>query len=246
MKVQFAGSIPKDPAYPETNEDDFVVDANRSRVAVSDGASESFDSKSWAHLLTNNFVLNGIPDEDGFKTLISGYAELYDFSSLPWSKQAAFERGSFATLLCIEHCLENNNLNIFCVGDSLAVLLDGNTLAASAPYTHCDEFQQRPELFCTNTRHNSFITSPDFPTKYQTIWNITDKKIPTLLCMTDALGEWALRNATIEKSSWEILNNINSEAELERLVLEERENRNMKVDDVTFIRIVFDVTERNE
>jgi hypothetical protein len=59
--------------------------------------------------------------------------------------------------------------------------------------------------------------------------------------MTDALGEWALRMGEEDGPSWTILLGIETQAELEALVAEERGARNMRVDDVTLVKLTFEV-----
>jgi hypothetical protein len=209
------------------------------RIALSDGASESFDSQTWADLLVKKFVRDPALGKDWLADLVSEYAKKFDVNSLSWSKQAAFERGSFATLLGIENFPLHGTIDILSVGDSLAVLLDQDELFGSYPYSGAVEFQQRPELFSTSPTHNSFFDSKDFFTLHHQTWKIADKKNPVLLCMTDALGEWALRLAQEGNPQWQLLASINDVSQLQSLVVEERAHKRMHIDDVTLVSIVF-------
>ncbi|HFD8837105.1 TPA: hypothetical protein ACF67X_004894 [Salmonella enterica] len=56
MKQEFSGTIPKDPEYPGENEDKFAFSEDGRRLALCDGASESFNSKLWADLLARKFI----------------------------------------------------------------------------------------------------------------------------------------------------------------------------------------------
>ncbi|MGV8991270.1 MAG: hypothetical protein ACOH1Q_07685 [Thiobacillus sp.] len=239
MKVLFAGQVPKDLSFPDANEDAFVLAADVDRVAVSDGASESFDSKTWARLLTSRFVQHPELDASWLTDAVSDYLVQFDPAQMSWSKQAAFVRGSFATLLGIEHFIEHGTVDVLGVGDSLAVLLDGGEFVDSFPYVHSEEFQQRPELFCTNATLNTLFSVPDFFPRHHKTWCITDKSAPLVLCMTDALGEWALRRAEEGESVWQMLVEIENVSELESLVLQERLSRSMRIDDTTLVRLSF-------
>lgn len=239
MRVLFSGQVPKDLIYPDANEDALEFDIDTGRIAISDGASESFDSKTWAHILTKRFVLDPKIQSAWLSTLVGEYASHFVVSNLSWSKQAAFERGSFATLLGIEDFSNHGTIDVFSIGDSLAVLLDQNSLVATYPYSTAEEFQQRPALFSTSSAHNAFLESADFFSKHHVTWKISDKRRPVLLCMTDALGEWALRLASEKNPPWQLLTSISDVSQLQSLVMEEREHRRMRVDDVTLLRVEF-------
>lgn len=246
MKVLFAGQVPKDSSFPDANEDAFVLAADVGRVAVSDGASESFDSKTWAHLLTARFVRHPELSASWLADAIADYLAQFDLAQMSWSKQAAFDRGSFATLLGVEEFLGNGTVDVICVGDSLAVLLDGVDFVDSFPYMRAEEFQQRPELFCTNSTLNAFFCSPGFSSRHHKIWRIEDRKAPIVLCMTDALGEWAIRHAQEGRPVWQTLAEIEDISSFEALVIQERLINNMRIDDTTLVRLSFAVANGND
>lgn len=241
MRVLFAGQVPKDPTYAEANEDCLDLALEFGRIAVSDGASESFDSQTWAGLLVKQFVREPALGKGWLSELVREYASRFDIASLNWSKQAAFERGSFATLLGIENFPHHGTIDVLSVGDSLAVLLDQDEFIDSYPYSCAEEFQQRPELFSTSPMHNSFFDSPDFFSTHHRTWSIVDKRRPILLCMTDALGEWALRLAQEGTPQWHLLASMNDVTLLQSLVVEERAHKRMRIDDVTLVCVEFAV-----
>jgi len=237
MQVLFSGQVPKDHAFPDSIEDAFELAPGR--IAVSDGASESFDSKTWANLLTARFVEQPGLGASWLATVIEGYAGHYDVPNLSWSKEAAYERGSFATLLGIEERLEHRSIDVLGIGDSLAVLLDGGVFVASFPYVHSQEFQQRPELLSTKPTQNEFVTAPDFFLKHHRTWSIEGIRAPLVLCMTDALAEWALRNTEEGRPVWELLADIEKLPDFDELVLRERQAKTMRIDDATLVRVSF-------
>lgn len=240
MRILFLGQIPKDLNYPEAIEDAIEVSADTANIAISDGASESFDSKTWAHLLVANYTNSPGLAPNWLPEVISQYNAHFNGSSLSWSQQAAFERGSFATLLGIEESSAHSSIDILSVGDSLAVLLAGTTMIKSFPYQNSQQFQQRPRLFCTTASKNNFLYDSKFFSQHQRTWSLKDLFKPTLLCMTDALGEWAFRMAQDNSPQWETLLSINSLPQLEELVLNERAKKLMRIDDVTLVSIALE------
>ncbi len=239
MRVLFCGQVPKDLAYQDANEDAIEFIGESGRLALSDGASESFDSRSWARLLVEKFVRDPALSQDWLSAAISGYMSRFDVASLSWSKQSAFERGSFATLLCLESDPTHNAVDVLCVGDSLAVLLEDDELRGSIPYTKSNQFMQRPELFSTNTAQNAFFFSADFFSRHHKTWQMKAMKSPIVLCMTDALGEWALRHDAQGSPKWKTLASIRELSQLETLVCNAREIKDMRIDDVTLAVVEF-------
>jgi len=220
-------------------EDAMAFSTGNGRIAISDGASESFDSKTWAELIVESFVVDSSISKTWLVTLVNQFVANFDLSSLSWSKAAAFERGSFATLLGIEYFKDLNDVEVISVGDCLAVLLDGIDAVKTYPYHSAAQFQQRPNLFCSRLADNKFFQDPNFYTDHQTTWSLNNLKNPSILFMTDALGEWALRKAADGSPQWEFLLGISNTEKLVDLVVSERESRSMKVDDVTLVSISF-------
>jgi Protein phosphatase 2C len=235
MRVLFSGRVPKDPGYPDDNEDALAFDAGAGRIAISDGASESFDSRTWAELLARRFVQHPVLSEGWLRSSIAEYAERFDRAALSWSKQAAFDRGSFATLLGLRHSAKRGTIDVVGVGDSLGVLLDGDALVDCFPYGHADQFRQRPDLFSTDEALNAFFAPPGVKSGHRKIWSIREMVAPVVLCMTDGIAEWALRHAEEGRPVWTDLARIETASDLDALVLRERLARAMRVDDTTLV-----------
>lgn len=93
MRQEFAGSVPKEPRSPEANEDVLALSDSANRFALSDGASDSFNSKLWAKLLANRFIADPGVSPQWVDGALADYEAAHDVASMSWSKQAAFERG---------------------------------------------------------------------------------------------------------------------------------------------------------
>ncbi|MCS6471792.1 MULTISPECIES: hypothetical protein [Burkholderiaceae] len=241
MRQEFAGSVPKEPGSPEANEDALAIPDGSNRFALSDGASDSFNSRLWAKLLANRFV-----DDPGISPAwvdlaLADYEAAHDFSSMSWSKQAAFERGSFATLLGGEYLAEHHAVELLAVGDSVALLINEDQLVSAWPFDDPERFQERPSLLSTIQRHNGFLDASDFWTRHGTTLHLGKLTAPRLLCMTDALGEWALRSSTRDNGDGlRELASLRSAEQLAELVLRERATKRMRVDDSTLLVLSFE------
>ncbi|WP_404479328.1 PP2C family serine/threonine-protein phosphatase [Novosphingobium sp. BL-52-GroH] len=167
---------------PHLNEDAYKVSGGA--FAISDGASESFASGPWARLLVGRFVKNPAVDADWLADAVADYQSSFDRQSMSWSAQAAFDRGSFATLLGVQ--IASNGVSLLGIGDSLAVLDNGEAVLETFPYEEAEQFRSNPLLLSTIASKNEGILEGDL----RAHWEIESGQ--TLFCMTDALGAWLL------------------------------------------------------
>jgi hypothetical protein len=240
MRLLFFASCPKDPNSSDINEDRWAVSEEMGTLALCDGASESFDSSVWAQTLADKFVLDPAVTSQWLADALADYVSHHDFAAMSWSRQASYERGSFSTLLGAQHIIENATVKILAVGDSLAVLTDGIRFVSSWPYSDPESFKNRPTLFATLSEHNIFVSNSDFWTMHGTHFNLGDCELPRLVSVTDALGEWLLRQNQSGGDGLEKLLAIASEEEFINLIVEERSSGRMRVDDSTLMVMAFD------
>ncbi|MFC2974682.1 hypothetical protein ACFOJE_21040 [Azotobacter bryophylli] len=234
MDILFQGTVAKFVDHSEDNEDALLVDRERGRIVVCDGASESFDAKNWAHLLVDSFSKCDLI-QSVVQVCQAEFKAIHNPAEMSWSKAAAYERGSFSTLLIAQENPEAQCVHITCLGDSFAVLTDGERLLGSLPYQSADGFNTRPFLLSTVEQHNTQLWVDNNPLVSAAQWSYEGKKL-YLLCMTDALGAWLL--SCIEKGNHEALKylvGIRSITELIDLVEDERGQRTMRRDDSTLV-----------
>ena len=60
------------------------------------------------------------------------------------------------------------------------------------------------------------------------------------MCMTDALGEWALFNESEGHPQWALLREFCEIAQFEDFIVSERGKRLIRLDDVTLVTVTFD------
>lgn len=208
------------------NDDSFSVSEEHQLFALSDGASESYDSGLWSKILCLQWVAGGgVASRPSLYARIRDYNDACRVATLSWSKQAAFERGSYATFIGIRR--RHGAVQVLAFGDSLAVWHHGDR-AVTFPYCSAEQFDERPLCLSTVQVRNE----PAFAAVRVSYTTWPMEPGSSLLLMTDALGRWLLsqREARLAR---ERLLRLSSEAEFAEFVLAERRAGAMKRDDTT-------------
>jgi len=233
-RLPLAFSVPK--RDDQHNEDSFHR-STRGVYALSDGASVSFDSASWARILVRRYARNPEFTREWLSAAIAEFRKLYDRESLPWMQQASFDKGSFASLLGVRIAEGGMAIQVLSVGDSLAVLCDGDCIKATFPLTAASEFTRSPQLICTNPTENAFLDEVDLSYDLVADWTFRGLERPALLCMTDALGHWLLSQRDRDLSPVSVLRKVRTPGAFARFVQEERAAGRLKRDDTTLIAL---------
>jgi hypothetical protein len=216
------------------NEDQSYESPTGTAYALSDGASVSYDPRAWAGILARRFTENTAVSYDWLQAAITEFRTAHDRENMPWMHQAAFDRGSFATLLGIEVSPDWRAARVFAVGDTLLAFVDAGQLVRTIPYVQADDFDRSPQLLSTNPIENRWLDEDEISNAWHEL-NIGSHETPTLLLMTDALGRWLLDQPDLSRISR--LLNIQSEQEFLDFVEGERAARRLKRDDTTLIVI---------
>jgi hypothetical protein len=218
------------------NEDCFHRSA-RGVYALSDGASVSFDSASWARILVRRYARKPEFTCEWLAAAIAEFRKLYDRDSLSWVQQASFDRGSFASLLGVRLIDGGRLIQILSIGDSIAVLCDGDRIKATYPLVSAAQFGRSPQLLCTNPVQNAFLNRLDPSYDLIADWSFSGLARPALLCMTDALGHWLLSQRDRTPSPISILRQLHTPTAFARFVQNERAAGRMRRDDTTLIAL---------
>jgi hypothetical protein len=235
FQILFEGTVAKHVESPEENEDAYRMAQDRGRVVLSDGASESFDARNWANLVVNKF-LDTEPSDEGICSCIQAYGSLHDPSTLSWSKAAAYERGSFATLVIAQDDPDRQTVVITALGDSLAVWSNGDSVIDTVPYSRAEQFTEKPTLLATRQEFNSSVDAGERGPWNRREWSYNLQGTCLLLCMTDALGAWLLQSQEQGDSlAFRRLSKIRNSHDFLQLVEAERASGAMRRDDTTLI-----------
>lgn len=240
MRLEFVGTCAKDPQEPDSNEDQFDFSEDGLRLALCDGASESYNSRLWAKIISRRFAEDPKFGPEWLSAGLREYVAAHDFPTMSWSQQSAYERGSFCTLLGIDYDTIHNAVDVLAVGDSIAILIDDDRYVGAWPFDDPERFKEHPTLLATLAQHNQFVIESGFCARSVKTLLMGDYRSPRLLCMTDALGEWALRHALAGTDGIARLVGLTTEDQLCSLVVEERAAKRMRVDDSTLIVLSFD------
>lgn len=149
-------------------------------------------------------------------------------------QQAAFDRGSFASLLGISD-RGAGRVAVLAIGDSLAVLCDGDRVAASFPYDRPEQFDADPQLLSTNPAQNAFLAGPEGLACLTCEWDLASLGDPALLCVTDALGRWILSQQGCEPSPIARLRRLSKPRQFAFFVENERAAGRLRRDDTTLL-----------
>lgn len=225
-------SVPK--TNDTANEDRWAVSSDGHSIAISDGASISFDSAKWAELICRRFIENVTLTPAWLQSAVEEYSAAYDRDVMLWMQQGAFDRGSFATLLGVTISKNYESINVAAIGDSVFFLADGDTRVCVIPKMLPDDFDRSPQLLSTNAAENAFATDEYFAGICQKI-SLTNLRDPRCLMMTDALARWVLEGVGEERLDQLIA--IQSSEEFFQLVISERDQGRLKRDDTTLIVI---------
>jgi hypothetical protein len=224
-------SVPK--ASSQTNEDAWQF-SRKGVGALSDGASVSFDSASWARILVRHYARSPYFSEAWLASALADFAALHDRESLPWMQQAAFDRGSFASLLGLRRRGERQ-IEVLAIGDSIAVLCDADQVIATFPYDSPDQFDERPQLLSTDRAQNAFLADRDLAKDFGVNWDASTLSCPSLICVSDALGHWLLTHRNEQPSPIAALRAIGTRRQFVRFVDAERAAGRMRRDDTTLL-----------
>lgn len=235
LRLLFNGSVPKEVDYADANEDAYCYSEELGRFAIGDGASESFDSKKWANLITSLFVENPSIDAEWVLNATQKYNNEIDYEQLSWSRQAAYDRGSFTTIVGITTNLQKQRAEIVGIGDSVAILLENREIIASFPITRSEQFSERPRLISTIHAHNLFIGSSTFVEGHFVTWDLQANS--EILLMSDALACWCLNSVENREEDWRELLDIESLDSLSSLISRLRYEKKIRIDDSTLLRL---------
>lgn len=231
----FAGTVAKRDI--EQNEDRFLFDETILRFVMSDGASVSYDSGTWAELICKKFIANPAVDAEWVNELVAGYNLTIDRESLSWMKQAAFDRGSFASLLGVQLNLNLSSIQITAIGDTNIFILEDGILTNCFPVKDVEHFSNSPDLICTVHSENAYLTEDTLNASTMTI-DLGERiyaDVVSVLMATDALSAWAMADPVGERLV-ELFSLADDNQFLE-LVSTERANGSLKLDDTSLITI---------
>jgi hypothetical protein len=210
-------------------EDAFAGDPERGRFAIADGASESAFARRWARILVNAYVRT----PGSWSLWLPGarrrWRSKYHCQELPWYAESKFAQGAFASLLGV--AIAGQHWQAQAIGDSCLFHVRGHSLRRGFPVRRSDEFGNEPNLLGSRPRGNTQIMTKRIHLAGE--WEPGD----FLFLMTDALAQWFLKTIEDRGQLWKDLHALQTQAQFAQLLENLRDARQVRNDDVTFLRI---------
>lgn len=234
LRLVFAGSVAKEHAPDAVNEDSFAICEEQQRFCISDGAGQSYAPSLWSGILAGSWVsdMGAIGSVARVARAIHCFDNECAPASLGWSRFAAFNRGTFATVLGVR--LRNESLRAIAIGDSLAAISPLDGPATTFPYTEPEEFDRAPNLLSTLPSANNVFTLRAIRDRCR-VWRL--RAGTRVFLMTDALGRW-LVSQRASRESCDELAAIRATDDLHAFVDMQRTCGRLKLDDVTLIHLL--------
>lgn len=234
LRVVFAGSVAKERAPDAVNEDSFAYCEEQQRFCISDGAGQSYAPALWSGILAGSWIshMGAIGSVDRLARAIRCFDDECDPASLGWSRSAAFNRGTFATVLGVR--LHNDSLRAVAIGDSLAAIIPPDGSATTFPYTEPEEFDRAPDLLSTLPTANNVFTLRAIRNRCRA-WRL--RAGTRVFLMTDALGRWLLSRRA-SRDSCDELAAIRTADDLQAFIDVQRTCGGLKLDDVTLVHLL--------
>ncbi len=146
-------TIPKTGNKTSENEDASVFSKNGSRFAISDGATEGWESGAWAKQLARAFVACP-PTVSNFEEWLAKEQQRWTNheakASAAWYVEEKQSQGSFATLVGLEigrsKKMSGWMWRTHAVGDSCLFHVNGGQIKVAFPITNVLEFDNLPSL----------------------------------------------------------------------------------------------------
>ncbi len=151
--TSISATVPKPGHDASENEDAIAIDAEQMRFAMTDGATEGWQSGAWATHLTS-FYLQRPPAPAEFNDWLAAARFRWKPPENPkaaaWYTEAKEEQGSFATLVGLEFRRSTGRPGLawkaVAIGDTCLVVVRGDRFEVTFPLTAVEEFGSRPRL----------------------------------------------------------------------------------------------------
>jgi len=223
-------------------EDALDFSLRKQRFAVADGATEAFDSKTWAKLLVRCWLTSSTPllTSEEFWPMVQRASNRlhgrWNLKALPWYAEEKASRGSFAAFVGLQ-IHENQDgwcWSALALGDCCLFQLREGRILCSFPLTNAEQFGFRPELV---------PSSPSFIQSAHPMLALLSGKAEAgdvFLLMSDALAQWFLStHASNSKDvgDFDTLLRGSRISELDLFMDELRSISAIRNDDVAVIRV---------
>lgn len=228
-------SVQKSGNKEEENEDAYAIGKNGNLIAISDGASDSFSSRIWAQLLSQEFINKPIDfnNKEVFlawlESIQQKWLEKIDWEKLPWFMEEKAKGGDFASLLTLTISEDRNRFISYAIGDSCLFILRENKYL-TFPIEKSNEFNNYPYLISSHGKNNDHV----FRKIKMLDCEIRENDI--IIMATDSMAKWILQEYEAGSDVSTQLTKMDSEL-FKDFVKGLRRSKELRNDDSTIILI---------
>lgn len=234
--------LPKSGHQISECEDAIGINAASRRFAVADGATEAFDSQTWARLLAHGWVELEPSEQtrEEFRAWVAKQGQcLHDSWNglrLSWYAEEKARTGSFAAFVGVQLELEAAfpSWKAIALGDSCLLHCRNEEILDALPVLHYQSFNATPLLV------PSQLAMQDQALENVVVASGTLKNGDVLLLLSDAIAAWYLMLVDKEdqtRSFFDLLLKTGRADELQQLLEKDRLSGRLKDDDIAVIRI---------
>ena len=241
----------------EENEDAYCYNEETKRLAISDGASDSFEPRLWSRALAESYVSKPpVVDMEEMLTWLKSPIDVWraqiTWEQLPWYGEEKARRGAFATLLGITFSSLNEispssrediadgdeysslpsvQWQAIAVGDSCLFHIRDGQAISRFPLLEISNFGTIPPLLSSRQDYNR-LSLKELRTDMG-ICQVGDMFILT----TDALSEWIVGKLNADEQPWDQLISLSDRKKFLEFVEPLRQDKTMRNDDVTIVLV---------
>lgn len=237
-KKIFVASTYTCPKLGETesdNSDSYCVNLENYAIAVADGASRSYNPRTWSKALTLNFTQKNLPLTIANIENIANSQGTIAPETLSWNEEELMLNGSHSTLLIIYSMQKRKNSITFSahsIGDSILVICDkGGYISSAYPHVSIDKFPTTPSLAAN--------IAPYFRGKPESPATLEISVGETLYLMTDAIARFVARNKTMHINELFPFLGQKDKKHFLDWAARKRESLEIEDDDLTLVEVKF-------
>lgn len=233
--------LAKEGSLPSECEDAIGARCDASRFCVADGATEAFDSKRWAKLLTrcwaaSNRLLTPVELELWLLPLGQHLQKRWTRRPLPWYAEEKSREGAFAAFVGINFMRSGDHLSwqAIALGDSCLIQMRANSVVEALPISDPEGFGYHPTLIPSNMQRQQGIGDRF------TVANGRAQQDDIFMLLTDAIAAWYLRMVSEDQSRVSEIDQLlaaGNTDRVEQMIVQERHNKSLRNDDVAIVRI---------
>ncbi|HEY0098808.1 MAG TPA: hypothetical protein VGB76_07630 [Pyrinomonadaceae bacterium] len=237
--------LEKEDSTPAECEDAISINAESRRYALADGATEGFDSRSWARLLVDCWTqadpaplsvetFHPWVEEQG-RRLHAVWAE----RALPWYAEEKARRGSYAAFVGLQFGGGDDALHwqAIALGDSCLIQRRGGAVCRALPISDASLFNSSPVLVPS-------LDSLQAPALSRaTVERGTAERGDVFLLLSDAGAAWYLKLSKERKAveaEFDASLAASDGGALSELFRRERQAKRMINDDIAILRIAIE------